>query len=169
VFYGAAKDSCTAIGLTLGTGLGSAYYSNGEVKDANLWCSPFKNGIAEDYLSTRWFTMRYREVTGNTVSGVKELVSLSTDSSVIKIFDEFGTNLGLFLRDMTAKRQADVIVIGGNIAHAFKFFHDSLLEALGARAQSLLKRAALGEEASLIGAASCWQAAENAVEKSTRA
>jgi len=170
VFSGAAKDSCTAIGLTLGTGLGSAYYSDAQVKDADLWRSPFKDGIAEDYLSTRWFTRRYAEIKGSEISGVKELVSYSTDAAVAEIFNEFGTNLGLFLSEMTAKNKAEVIVIGGNIAQAFRLFQKNLLVSLGNGAEhAVVKRALLGEEASLIGAASCWQPVKQTVQTSARA
>jgi glucokinase len=51
-FSGAAQGYNSIIGLTLGTSLGSSIYENGNSKDAELWCSPFKDGIAEDEQNT---------------------------------------------------------------------------------------------------------------------
>jgi glucokinase len=58
---GSVKGMRKAIGVTLGTGLGSAYYENGTLTDADLWKMPFRSGIAEDYLSTRWFVKECKE------------------------------------------------------------------------------------------------------------
>ncbi len=45
LFLGVVKTFKKVIGITLGTGLGSATFNEGNVEDAALWCSPFKNGI----------------------------------------------------------------------------------------------------------------------------
>src|SRR5690606_22841735 len=81
VFCGAVRDQNRVLGLTLGTGLGSALYKDGSTEDADLWNSKFKDGIAEDYLSGRWFLKRYSELSGNTVQGVKELLQLPTPNT----------------------------------------------------------------------------------------
>jgi glucokinase len=39
-----------------------------------LWDSPFKDSICEDYLATRWFVNRYEELTGEQISGTKDLL-----------------------------------------------------------------------------------------------
>ena len=69
VFCGAAYKCEEALGFTLGTGLGSAIYKNGIAEDGEMWCSAYKDGIAEDYLSTRWFERRYKELTGKDIKG----------------------------------------------------------------------------------------------------
>src|SRR5688572_4821917 len=55
VFGGAGQGYRKALGLTLGTGLGSCLYVDGEITNAGLNVLPFKHEIAEEYLSTRWF------------------------------------------------------------------------------------------------------------------
>lgn len=158
VFGGAAKDRQKVIGLTLGTGLGASFCAEGVAVDAALWDSAFKNGIAEDYLSTRWFISRYEALSGTTVSGVKELTDMEVDEDIKRqIFAEFGSHLGEFLLPFMEQEQPDAIVLGGNIANAHPLFMPALLEQLNAASRpAVIKIAELKEDASLIGAASCW-------------
>ncbi|HEY9259456.1 ROK family protein [Chitinophaga sp.] len=158
VYSGAGRNYETVIGLTLGTGLGSAIYRDGVANDAGRWCSPFKDGMAEDYLSTRWFVKRYQEVSGETVPDVKALVArIAVDGSIQELFNEFATNLGTLLVDFVQDEQPEAIVIGGNIANAADLFFPLLKEILQKHDINIpLVIASLGEAAALIGAASLW-------------
>jgi glucokinase len=158
VFSGAAKDFNKSIGLTLGTGLGSSICDRGIIRDADLWCSLFKDGIAEDYLSTRWFIKQYKMLTGEQATDVKDIVERSASNPAVKqIFQEFGKNLALFLNDFIWKNKPEVVVIGGNIAKAWELFSASMNQhLLTTPAMAVIRKAVLGEEAQLIGAASCW-------------
>ncbi|WEA00521.1 ROK family protein [Mucilaginibacter sp. SJ] len=158
VVAGAGTGSRKALGLTLGTGFGSALSVDGIVKDLNLGGEPYKESIADDYFSTRWFLRRYREITGLSTTGVSALISMSKHSAVVmNIFDEFTVNLSLFLRDIIQTEAPDVIVIGGNIAKASGMFVDELISRLTAYAESLkIKLALLGEDAALMGAAAAF-------------
>lgn len=156
-FAGAARGVRSAMGITLGTGLGSARYQAGRAHDADLWCSPFLDGIAEDYLSTRWFIRRYYDLTGKKIREVKDLVSeCSCNREAQQVFGEFGHNLALFLKGFMSKEQPEAIVLGGNIARAYDLFAPSLLKELQPWASTSLQVATLGEESGMIGAASCW-------------
>lgn len=159
VFGGAARGFENAIGITLGTGLGTCIFKDHNASNADLWCMPFKAGIVEDYLSTRWFIGRYRELTGTDVGDVRELLSLvEIDGSVKLVFNEFGTNLADFLIAFLNISPAEVVVIGGNIAKSFSYFNESLLQRLSTMfPEIIIKTALLGEEAALIGAASHWK------------
>ena len=158
-FGGAAKGASRVMGLTLGTGLGSAFYRDGMAEDAALWRSPFKEGIAEDYLSARWFLKRYFSLSGRKVDNVKSLVELlPSDAQVRTVFDEFGQHLGSFLLPYINSRKPEVVVIGGNIANALHLFQPALQETLASEGITVpVKQALLGEEAALIGAASLWK------------
>lgn len=154
VFSGAAKGYQNVLGLTLGTGLGSAISVNGASQDAALWNSKFKSGIAEDYLSTRWFIKKYKQLTGTSIEGVKELsVIAQTDKNALKVFEEFGVNLGEFLEPIIKEHGSEIVILGGNIAQAFPLFSNILQEKLS---KINIKTTKLNEHASLIGAASCW-------------
>lgn len=159
VLAGAGKGYDHAIGLTLGTGLGSATYHQHIVKDADRWHTPFREGIAEDYLSTRWFEREFENRTQKLVSGVKKLAEMAATHDVAKrLFEEFGATLGEFLIPFIDEEQPEVIVLGGNIVHADKLFLPAIEQCLiEAGIATPVKRAMLGETAALIGAASSWK------------
>ena len=158
VFGGAARNTASAIGLTLGTGLGSATFEHGIAADADLWHAPFKDSIAEDYLSTRALVRAYQKCSGKTVADVKELAALHPhDAAARKVFEEFAENLALFLVPYLREKQPEVLIIGGNIANAWELFMPAASSRLASWGIEVpVKRAALAEEAALIGAASYW-------------
>jgi glucokinase len=127
------------VAITLGTGFGSAFADHGVPvvsgasvpKEGCLWHLPFKDGIADDYISTRWFIQEYQKLTGETVPGVKELIE-RTDSDAIArdLFVQFGQNLAECLAVPLQNFEAEVLVIGGNIAHALPLFGDAFRTGL---------------------------------------
>ena len=159
VFCGSVRGYNRVLGLTLGTGLGSAIYINHNAEDADLWNSDFKEGIAEDYMSGRWFVKRYAELTGNMVKGVKELLQVSDSKHYIKqIFSEFAENLAAFISPLVKKYDMEAVVIGGNISNAFELFLPELKVFLDKnQIKAVLKIASLKEDASLVGAVSFWE------------
>lgn len=164
---GAARGFHHAIGLTLGTGLGCATYHEGISRDADLWNHPFKESIAEDYISSRWFINYYQSVSGIRVESVKQLAQLAAvDPGAQEVFKLFGRNLGLFLSEFISKEKPKVIVLGGNISQAIALFIAETEKVLtGHAVPFVLKQACLGEEAALIGAAGSW----NMVQKTLKA
>lgn len=160
ILGGAAKMGKNVIGLTLGTGLGSAKaLKNEAVSDADLWKMPFKDAIAEEYLSTRWFVKHYFEKTAKKIDNVKDLSILAQngDTAALAVFEEFGTNLGLFLqRFIELEGDVDTVVLGGNIAKTIHFFKDQVFDVLG-DGKVEINQAILAEDAALIGAAGLWK------------
>ena len=155
MFGGAGIDQQQALGITLGTGLGTCVYSTGKSVSADLWDMPFLDGIAEEYLSTRWFIKRYRDRTGQSVTGVSELVTLFDNDGVAEIFNEFGQHLADFIIKFEKIIPSRLVILGGNVSKSFIFFKDSLLERLKtAKPDLVIRTAVLGEHAALLGAAS---------------
>ncbi|MRG43897.1 ROK family protein [Chitinophaga sp. SYP-B3965] len=150
LFNGAAKGQRNVLGLTLGTGFGSAVATEGHAEDASFWCRPFLASRAEDYFSTRWFITRYEALSGMKEENVKNIAALAdTSAAAAAVFREFSANLLMFLQTITP--QPSMIVLGGNISHAHALFLKSLqLEGT----QIVLSE--LGEKAALLGAASYW-------------
>src|SRR5690606_37220776 len=144
--------------MSLGTGLGSAFSLSGVTTDADLWNAAFRNGRADDYLSTRWFVKRYQEHSGKDVGGVKELIALAKTGNVIyEIFREFAHNLADFIMANIAANEIACVVIGGNISNTSPLFLPALEARIAAEGFSTVVRiSTLKENAALIGAASCW-------------
>jgi glucokinase len=159
IFAGNARGSDRSIGLTIGTGIGTAKAADGIAEDADLWKTPFKDSIAENYLSTRWFLKRYKELTGNQVGDVKQLCDLlHADPNVQVVFNEFAENLTSFLTFFIEEENPEVIIIGGNIANASNLFFPQVIENLAKKSITIpLRKSTLGESAVLLGSASLWQ------------
>lgn len=152
---GSAADFDRAIGLTLGTGLGSTSNCNGSVKDMSWYSRPFKDSIAEDYISTRWFLKRYQELTEQELSNVEELMDVAEPVVKTRIFEEFSDNLSAFLNDLIAQEQPQVVVLGGNIARTWDSFITQLTAKITDKSVQL-RQAEMWESAALVGAASIW-------------
>lgn len=158
IFSGAAMHAKTAFGVTLGTGLGTARYSNGLAEDADLWRFPFRGRIAEDYISTRWFVSRCYALTGQQLAGVKEILEHpSVTHCVQQLFDEFADHLSDFIAAATANETPETLVLGGNITQAHHLFFPRLEQNLrSAGCYTKPVKAALGEAAFVYGAAGVW-------------
>jgi len=152
---GAVAGEKRAVGITLGTGLGSASNCQGTTLDADRAFIPFKDSIAEEYISTRWFSKRYKELTGKEIKNVEALIDGDDQDIKVAIFKEFGENLALFLNDFIEQEQATVVVIGGNIAKAWESFIEVVRENLENK-NVVLKQSVMWEDAALVGAAYSW-------------
>ncbi|WP_225444147.1 ROK family protein [Echinicola arenosa] len=157
VFGGAAKGEKRAIGITLGTGVGTAYFHGKEAEDAARWGDEFGESIVEEYFSTRWFARKYLEKTGLNLNGVKQLVEMKSNDWVNDIFDEFSTNFSKFLERFISEEKPEIVILGGSISQSSDMFLPKV-EALIFESFKNVKIAIteLGEQSALIGAASCW-------------
>lgn len=153
-YAGAGKGFQNSIGITLGTGLGSAIKVHEVVKDGKLWTAPFRDGVAEDYLGTAWFIKYALDQFGIEISGVKEMLNQDFDSEVSKkIFETFGRTLGEFLFPYLIRLRCEGVILGGKVSLASKHYlptTNSYLETLGYSIP--FKISELGERTALIGA-----------------
>lgn len=160
LFAGAGQGYQDVLGITLGTGFGTAFGINGVATDAQLWQTPFGDGLAEDHFSTKWFIKQAGLINGSVIQGVKDLI-VNPAHAVIKeqLFSIFSAHLALFFKDLLTRRSApDLIIVGGNIAQAKDCFWEGL--HLGLKKHHLNLKfviSELGENAALLGAASLWK------------
>lgn len=159
--FGAGKGFTKGLGITLGTGLGTSLFEKGKAYDLALGINhPLHEGVAEDYISTRWFIKRYSQLTQHPIAGVKELVdTYETNLAARQTFDEFAQNLSVVMEEFVALYQPDVIVFGGNIAQSSALFFPVINARL--MAQVMLRQSALNEYAALMGAVSHWLLPKN--------
>ena len=162
-WLGEAANVRRSVSVTLGTGFGSAFIEDGvPVVEGSgvppkgcLWHLPVKDGIADDYFSTRWYVARWEEISGEKVNGVRPIAERAeTDKNARGLFTEFGTNMGNFLGRWLKEFGADKLVIGGNVTGAYNLFGPALedsLKQLKADTQVILS--GLKEDAAIIGSA----------------
>jgi predicted NBD/HSP70 family sugar kinase len=151
---GAAQGRARAMGITLGTGLGSAFLVDGEIvrsghgvpPDGELHRIPFRAGPVEDVLSGRGLRMRF----GGGVDPDR-IASLADggDPHAAAAFASFGADLGAFLAPTAREFGAQCVVVGGAIARAWRHFGAPLAEAVTAD----VAPAARLDDAALLGAA----------------
>jgi len=158
VYHGAARGYQDVIGITLGTGTGTAIHHQGITEDADLGPSPFMDSIADEYFSTRWFVRQYAERSGKKVHDVKALSNLyATEDSVKEIFSVFTKNFSKFLESFVKREKPEVIVMGGNIAQCADLFLSDLERSLQSAGVTIpIVQAQLGEHAAILGAASLF-------------
>lgn len=160
---GSATKANRSLSITLGTGFGSAFISNRiPIVDGpdvpKLGCVyhlPHKDGIADDYFSTRGLLSRYKSVTGKELNGVKEVAALAASDKIVSdLFTDFGDKLGLFLAPWLKKFKAEIVVIGGNISHAYSLFgnvFEDRLKKENCNCKVALSK--LKEDAAILGSA----------------
>lgn len=162
-WLGEASKYRRIIALTMGTGFGTTFINNklpvagrhGVPEDGFLYHVPFKNSIADDYFSTRWFLNTFFEKTGKKIHGVKELAEKARSEALVnELFREFGRNLGDFMTPWINRFGADCLVLGGNISKSFLLFKTEMKQQLkknGLNPAIYLSK--LEEKAALFGSA----------------
>lgn len=167
-WYGSGKGFQKLVAITLGTGFGSAFIANGiAVEEGNtvpkegcLWHLPYKDGIADDYFSTRWFVNSFNAVSDEQVSGVKRIAEMVKEGNekASELFRIFGENLADCLAEPLKNFEAEVVVMGGNIAEAFGLFEEDLQKNLQSKGINVpFKVSILKESAAMLGAVTVFK------------
>ena len=118
---GAARRCSRAIGVTVGTGLGSAFLVHGEIvrsgrgvpADGELHRVPFRGRPVEDALSGRGIRARFGG--DDTVERIAERADAG-DARASAVFSSFGTDLATFLAPWVREFGAELVVVGGGVA-----------------------------------------------------
>ncbi|MBQ8081032.1 MAG: ROK family protein [Clostridia bacterium] len=117
---GALQGEKNACCVMLGTGLGFAWVRDGKIclnerqtPSLALWKTPYLDGIAEDYVSTRAIQREFGEALP-----VKEIATLarSGNEAAQRAFRTMGAHLTVILRDVVARLGCEKFVLGGQIS-----------------------------------------------------
>ena len=162
VAAGAARGVCRVVGITLGTGVGSAFAVGGHVvregtgvpPGGEIWNVAYRGGIVEDQISTRALQKSYRERTGQEREVAAIAAAATDDPRAAEVFCEFGRNLGMALREVLSAFGPQAIVLGGGIARSAHLFLPAAQGEIGDFAE--LRISALGDHAPLVGAGAAW-------------
>jgi glucokinase len=156
--YGAGQNYRRLIGVTLGTGCGSAFLvggvpvTSGPGVPPNGWLYPvlFRGLRADDLFSRRGLEARLRAA-GVTERNVKDAAAAARagDADARQVFETFGADLGAFLNPFAVAFAAEAVLVLGRIAGAMDLFGPPLRQALSVPALPGER----GPDAALLGAA----------------
>ena len=156
--YGAGLDYRRLIGVTLGTGCGSAFLvdgvpvTSGPGVPQNGWLYPmlFHGRRADDVFSRRGLEARL-QAAGVRESNVKAAATAARAGNIgaRQVFSTFGADLGSFLNSHVVAFAAEAVLVLGRIAGAFDLFGPSLRQALSMPALPGER----GPDAALLGVA----------------
>ena len=130
---GAAQGHNRVVGLTLGTGLGSAFMVHDEIviegpgvpPHAWIGALPYANGIVEDKISRHGIIARYQELAGNAYSENEDIKEIALrglghrDTNSLQVFNELGSTLAQVLNPILLDFKAECLVLGGQISKSF--------------------------------------------------
>lgn len=159
--YGAGMPYSRLLGLTLGTGLGSAFVADGKpVTDETnmpyrgwLYSLPFGAHRADDVFSTRGLLARLRGHGIHATDVASALRSSEKDTRTLaQAFTAFGADLSIFLKPFVSDFGAEAVLISGGITEAWDYFAPSMTQSLSVP----VLRGMLGRRAALLGAAALY-------------
>lgn len=125
-------------GVMLGTGLGfitgedrRACINERDIPAFPLWNQPYRDGIAENYVSSQAMREHYARRTG-VETDVKSIsvAARAGDQDAQAVFEENGRRLGEMLRKKWELLHFDGVVIGGQIARSLDLMQAPLRESL---------------------------------------
>ena len=164
--FGSGVGLNNVVGFTLGTGLGCAIILNkkiflGSTESAGeIWPSPYGDGTIEDLVSGAGVSKIYKKICGEDKSALEiALLAEEKNANALKTWDEFGKHLAAAVSWTINLIDPEIIILGGSISNAFKFFSSSMESNLRKQicptpaAKTKIVCAKLGANAGLIGAA----------------
>lgn len=163
---GSVKGAHRAAGLTLGTGVGSAFAVDGHAVVAGdgvppggeIWNYPYAGGTVEDLISTRRIKADYAALTGEDKDVAAIAADAAKDAAARQVFEDFGLHLGNVLRDVIAPFHPNMVVLGGGISRSSQLFMPFVEETVHGLGFSVVM-SALMDRAPLAGAGQFWREA----------
>jgi glucokinase len=160
---GAARGIPRCVGITLGTGIGSAFAVDGRVVEegrgvppnGEIWNLPYKSGIVEDCVSTRAIQKNYERRTGEVLDVAGIAAAAGHDENAAAVFTDFGRHLGLAIRMAFSDFEPQVAVIGGGISRSAHLFLPAAQTELG-DLKIQIAVSTLLDRAALVGAGVEW-------------
>jgi glucokinase len=159
---GVARGHARALGITLGTGLGSAFLEEGRFvrsgprvpADGALWTLAFRGRPVEETISSKAVVARYGADRDERTS-VEEIAARARagDAPARRVFEGLGVDLAQFLAAPLAAFDPSCLVVGGSIAQAWDLLGPTLLQRLAAYRSLVVARAVNIDDAPLLGAA----------------
>ncbi len=130
-YFGFGRDHNSIVGIALGTGIGSGViidnklFSGTNCGAGEIGYLPYKDHDLEYYCSSNFFEAIY-----NTKGHEVYTRAENNDKEALKLWDEFGYNIGVALRSVMYAYDPEAIILGGSISKALPFFEKQMYTAL---------------------------------------
>jgi glucokinase len=159
---GAARGHVRVVGITLGTGLGSAFLEHGRIvrsdtrvpADGALYALAFRGAPVEETISRRALLASYG-ADSEEVTDVEQVAARGRagERRARLVFQELAADLAEFLGPTLEGFAPTCLVVGGSIARAWELLEPVLEQRLAAFRPLVVARAARIDDAPLLGAA----------------
>jgi glucokinase len=159
---GAARGHSRVVGITLGTGLGSAFLENGRIVRSDtrvpaggaLYTLAFRGAPVEETISRRALLASYG-TDSEEVTDVEQIAARGRagERRARLVFEELAADLAEFLGPTLEAFAPTCLVVGGSIARAWELLEPVLEQRLAAFRPLVVARAARIDDAPLLGAA----------------
>lgn len=129
--FGKARGLENAVGIVVGTGLGTGIIMNGQLccgshcGAGEFGMIPYRDGIVENYASGQFFR-RCHQTTGEEAAERAR----AGDPAALRIFCEFGAILGEVIQIVMYAVDPEMIVLGGSVSRSFEFYREALRDSL---------------------------------------
>lgn len=130
-YFGKGKDYNNVVGLIMGTGFGAGLIINGKLYSGTncgageFGMIPYKDSILEDYCCGQFFTKKYF-VSGEALSKEAE----DGNENALAKFSEFGSHLGEAIKLILYSVDPEIIILGGSVSKAFRFFEKPMWKSI---------------------------------------
>jgi len=159
---GAARDHERAVGITLGTGLGSAFLEHGRIvrsgprvpAGGELYKLAFRGAPVEEVISRGALLARYG-ASSEEETDIEEIAARGRagERRARLAFAELAADLAEFLVPQLDAFAPTCLVVGGSIARAWELLEPALAQRLTVFRPVVVMRAASIDDAPLLGAA----------------
>lgn len=130
-YFGKAQTYKSVVGLCIGTGMGSGLIFNEKLYEGvNCGAGEFGNipylkSNFEGYCSGQFFSEEKKIAAVDAYH-----LAVKGDLTALKIFEEFGFHMGQAIKSILYAYDPEIIVLGGSLTNAYKFFQPAMFEAI---------------------------------------
>jgi glucokinase len=131
LYFGRGRGHRDLVGVTLGTGLGAGVIIDGRLYSGHncgageIGAIPYRDGTIEQYCASHFF--RREAGAGGDVIAER---AASGDAAALGVLHAYGRELGHAVMTILYAFDPEIVVLGGSIAGAFRFFEAGLRERL---------------------------------------
>ena len=168
-YFGKAEKYNNIVGLIIGTGMGAGIVFNGHLYSGEhcgageFGSIPYRHHDYEHYLSEGYFEEKYGIKAETLISRAEK-----KDKIASVIFEQFGNDLGNAIKTILYTIDPEIIIIGGRLSKAFKFFEKSMWERVNTfrykhSIKNLKIKVTTNNNITVLGAAALYSDAKNMI------